>query len=1006
MNPQGDNEYWQEALLHQEGSVQSFGPVANLDAFFSRVYNYYIEEGFWCIVLTRVASLLTLAFTILFSSFLLLFVNWYGLVNCSSETFAHRRCEDVIRGWADLQTELGLWDLTVLAYFTVFSVYWGWHVVRFVYSLRGTSEVAHFYNNQLSIPDHLLASMPWAQIVEKIVLLQETLKLCIVKDLTALDITNRIMRKDNYMIALVNQRFFNFHLPRINCKRCHRGPLQSPLLHPAARSEMPEIQEEKGYLVYGKTLEWNLRTCILNSMLDGQFSVRSAFVSPEGVRSLQRHFILLGVLNLMLLPFIMLFMVILFLLENAEELHSKRTVLGSRQWTPLSQWRIREYNELQHFFQRRLNAGNEAAQNYLALFPSQIQSIVAQSVAYISGALVGTLAFLTLLDSDLLISENFRVWDRPLLWWLGTLAGVLALSRAFIPTRLSSPGPADRAEALYEVTSHVHYLPKRWREHPALDATRQEFALMFQPRVAILLGEILSVILTPMILCFVLPARVPDLVKFINDSTHNVEGVGSLCTFATFELPDREVSEEKTKAVVPKKKVFGRGKMEKSCLTFALNHPQWPMGTHLGSSVVWNSAANHLRERTHGQGRELGKSSILFPRRGRSDESTIAEEGDESPHEEDEDARKSEHPLTQSDRALMTSFADMFPAQSQLAATRMDDSLDNFLQAKHSLRVEQVPSHIFGVMQRLGEIQDDEDLLEDESSDGRGPPGSPPLLAQSALPRSLSSVPEEKDVSHTRRFSETTSSALSSSFSQQSQQSQQQQQQTSHVYQQQQQPQRPSQSLLAQQLQQQEMLSQSQRPSLSVALPLSSSANWSATDTLPLSRRAPSSVRQSYSVPPHRRGSFDSSSNVVPGSLSATLPAPSSSLVTDEIPSPPRQRRFSQSSSHDSFDEKGSQDPSTLLSSQDQFRQLQQLQQIVENLTSSFYQNSESPYQAPVQGQRFSPPVGRQNSPPFRGSPSRQSPSFVPLPSPVLPPRHPDEPRRKSSTSTPPSSAP
>lgn len=707
-HPHAENEHWQEALLHQEGDAQSFGPVANLDAFFSRVYSYYVEEGFWCIVLTRLTGLVTLAFTICFSSFLLLFVNWYWLIHC---TDSPDLCEQVVRSWSSLTNNVGVWEFLVLTYFAVFSVYWAWNFIRFLYSLRGISEVAHFYNAQLSIPDHLLASTPWPQIVDKIVLSQQTRKLCIVKDLSALDITNRIMRKDNYMIALVNQRLFHFPILNMCLNRCKRKRAVSPLLRPAngtgGRSDQDaKSDEHEKYLVYGKTLEWNLRTCILNSMFDGQFSVRSAFVSAEGVRNLQRQFILMGVLNLMLLPFIMLFMVILFLLENAEEIHSKRTVLGPRQWTPLSQWRIREYNELQHFFQRRLNDGNEAAATYLSLFPSQMQAILAQAAAYISGAVVGTLALFTLLDPDILTAESFRVWDRPLLWWLATMSGILAISRAFIPTRLSNPAPADRAEALFEVTSQVHYLPKRWREHPALDVTRREFALMFQPRVAILLGEILSVLLAPLILCVVLPPRVPELVTFISESTRNVDGVGSLCCFATFELPGQENADEKGNSSPKrkKKKVFGSGKMEKSCLTFALNHPQSHFGNNLGSSVVLSNAVHHLRE-----GR-AGRSSILIPRRGRSDESTIAEE-DDSPQEDDE--KMESHPLSQSDKALMTSFADMFPVNSPLAGARMDDSLDNFFQAKQPLRAEQVPSHLFGVMQRLGEIQDDEDSDEE-----------------------------------------------------------------------------------------------------------------------------------------------------------------------------------------------------------------------------------------------------------------------------------------------------
>jgi autophagy-related protein 9 len=52
----------------------------------------------------------------------------------------------------------------------------------------------------------------------------------------------------------------------------------------------------------------------------------------------------------------------------------------------------------------------------------------------------------------------------------------------------------------------------------------------------VLLGEILSVLLTPLILVCVLPNRVPDLLAFVNQNTVEVPGVGSLCSFAMFDF--------------------------------------------------------------------------------------------------------------------------------------------------------------------------------------------------------------------------------------------------------------------------------------------------------------------------------------------------------------------------------------------------------------------------------------------------------------------------------------
>ena len=53
-----------------------------------------------------------------------------------------------------------------------------------------------------------------------------------------------------------------------------------------------------------------------------------SFIGDSGISSLRRRFWILGLFNLILLPFIMIFMVIFFFLKHAEELHSKKTLFG------------------------------------------------------------------------------------------------------------------------------------------------------------------------------------------------------------------------------------------------------------------------------------------------------------------------------------------------------------------------------------------------------------------------------------------------------------------------------------------------------------------------------------------------------------------------------------------------------------------------------------------------------------------------------------------------------
>jgi autophagy-related protein 9 len=48
--------------------------------------------------------------------------------------------------------------------------------------------------------------------------------------------------------------------------------------------------------------------------------------------------------------------------------------------------------------------------------------------------------------------------------------------------------------------------------------------------------EMLSVVLTPVVLCFSLPACAPNILEFIRNHTTYVDGVGAVCDYSTFDM--------------------------------------------------------------------------------------------------------------------------------------------------------------------------------------------------------------------------------------------------------------------------------------------------------------------------------------------------------------------------------------------------------------------------------------------------------------------------------------
>ena len=68
-------------------------------------------------------------------------------------------------------------------------------------------DIQQFYNTALTIPDCELENLTWYDVLMKVRAVQAEQQMCIhKKDLTELDIYHRILRQENYFIAMTNKR--------------------------------------------------------------------------------------------------------------------------------------------------------------------------------------------------------------------------------------------------------------------------------------------------------------------------------------------------------------------------------------------------------------------------------------------------------------------------------------------------------------------------------------------------------------------------------------------------------------------------------------------------------------------------------------------------------------------------------------------------------------------------------------------------------------------------------
>jgi autophagy-related protein 9 len=217
--------------------------ISNLDDFFSKVYKYFYEKGFWNILLQRLIKLITVLFVIVFSAAMFIFLNWAELWACSQQ-----ECKDV--SVLRIPQELSNFHMVVLVFEGAFSCYWFVTFVQYVYEIGGLLKIKHFFNNDLGISESDIQTILWSELVDKIVKVQETIPISRVKaKLDERDIVNLIMRKENYLIAFLNKKVVDLRLPFFGSK---------PILT--------------------ETLLWNLRY-IISSMFDENFYIKESIVS-------------------------------------------------------------------------------------------------------------------------------------------------------------------------------------------------------------------------------------------------------------------------------------------------------------------------------------------------------------------------------------------------------------------------------------------------------------------------------------------------------------------------------------------------------------------------------------------------------------------------------------------------------------------------------------------------------------------------------------------------------
>ncbi|XP_034289650.1 autophagy-related protein 9A isoform X2 [Pantherophis guttatus] len=436
----------------------------------------------------------------------------------------------------------------LLSILVIAGVFWIHRLIKFIYNICCYWEIHSFYVNALKIPMSNLPYYTWQEVQARIIQIQKEHQICIhKKELTELDIYHRILRFKNYMVAIVNKSLLpvRFHLPFLG-----------------------------DTVFYTRGLKYNFELIFFwgpGSLFENEWSLKTEYKRGsnrmELAEKLGTRILWIGIANFLLCPLILIWQILYAFFSYTEILKREPGSLGARCWSLYGRCYLRHFNELDHELHSRLSKGYKPASKYMNCFISPLFTVVAKNVAFFAGSILAVLIALTIYDEDVLAVEH-------VLTTVTILGVAVTVCRSFIPDQHLVFCPE---QLLRVILAHIHYMPDHWQGNAHRYETRDEFAQLFQYKAVFILEELLSPIVTPLILIFCLRPKALEIIDFFRNFTVEVVGVGDTCSFAQMDVRQHGhpawMSAGKTEASIYQQ--AEDGKTELSLMHFAITNPHW-----------------------------------------------------------------------------------------------------------------------------------------------------------------------------------------------------------------------------------------------------------------------------------------------------------------------------------------------------------------------------------------------------------------------------------------------
>jgi len=484
---------------------ESIGNTETLDdLFLFNLYFYFVKGGYYNIVFSEVVHLIISFFLFFFINFLITCVNFDGLFDLEERAS--------LGDFVDMGQFFNMNGFIMIC-FILYLIYALCKLISIWKDIDKYRLIRDIYTNKLHINDDEMSLLGWNGIVDKIV------KYYNHPNLNVYTISNRILKKENIIISL-------FDADKIN--------------------------------IFGftKLLEWNFIFCFINPMFNTDNSIRTDIIDNrrQFKDSIRKKLTVVSICNLLFLPFILFFMCFYIILKYGEQFYNKPELVGTRKWTLEAKWKLRNYNELSHFYYNRLKNGSKCAKGYIGQFENKIINTLTRLIVFIVGSFFLALMIITFINENLLIKLQVSQ-NKPILWYLGIFGTILAIIRK-MSNKKYIYYPSKKMKRLRK---YIPNFPSTWETSENHKQILNNLKYYYQNKVIILLKECLYMIAAPYLL-FQMKNDLNSIVDFNIDNIENHYIMGNVTKFSVFTNINVIQSNRKTQL---------------SFINFKQNNPNW-----------------------------------------------------------------------------------------------------------------------------------------------------------------------------------------------------------------------------------------------------------------------------------------------------------------------------------------------------------------------------------------------------------------------------------------------